>query len=71
MSRKGNCLDNSVMENFFGLLKSEMFYRHNFSSSNELIYAIKEYIDYYNNDRIRVKLKGLSPVNYRTKSNLA
>ena len=71
MSRKGNCLDNSVMENFFGLLKSEMFYRHKFSSSNELIYAIKEYIDYYNNDRIRVKLKGLSPVNYRTKSNLA
>ena len=71
MSRKGNCLDNSVMENFFGLLKSEMFYRHKFSSSNELIYAIKEYIDYYNNDRIRVKLKGLSPVKYRTKSNLA
>ena len=68
MSRKGNCLDNSVMENFFGLLKSEMFYHHKFESTDELIVAIKEYIDYYNNERIKEKLKGLSPVQYRTKS---
>jgi len=68
MSRKGNCLDNSVMENFFGLLKSEMYYRHKFDSTDELIAAIKEYIDYYNNKRIKEKLKGLSPVQYRTKS---
>ena len=68
MSRKGNCLDNSVMENFFGLLKSEMYYRYKFNSTDELIAAIKEYIDYYNNKRIKEKLKGLSPVQYRTKS---
>ena len=68
MSRKGNCLDNSVMENFFGLLKSEMYYRHEFNSTDELMVAIKEYIDYYNNKRIKEKLKGLSPVQYRTKS---
>ena len=68
MSRKGNCLDNSVMENFFGLLKSEMYYRHKFNSTEDLISAIKEYIDYYNNKRIKEKLKGLSPVQYRTKS---
>ena len=68
MSRKGNCLDNSVMENFFGLLKSEMYYRHKFDSADDLIVAINEYIDYYNNKRIKEKLKGLSPVQYRTKS---
>ena len=68
MSRKGNCHDNSVMENFFGILKSEMYYRHKFNSPYELIIAIKEYIDYYNNKRIKEKLKGLSPVQYRTKS---
>ena len=60
MSRKGNCLDNAVMENFFELLKSELFYFEKFKSD--------EYIDYYNNRRIKVKLKGLSPVEYRTKS---
>ena len=68
MSRKGNCLDNSVIENFFGLLKCEMYYHHTFNSTDELIAAIKEYIDYYNNKRIKEKLKGLSPVQYRTKS---
>lgn len=70
MSRKGNCLDNSVMENFFGLLKSEMFYRHKFGSSEELMTAIRAYIDYYNNDRIKAKLNGLSPVKFRTQSQL-
>lgn len=68
MSRKGNCLDNSVMENFFGILKSEMFYTKNFESIKELKKEICEYIDYYNNKRIKAKLKGLSPVQYRTQS---
>lgn len=70
MSRKGNCLDNSVMENFFGLLKTEMFYKHKFKSAEHLIQEIEEYIDYYNNRRIKCKLKGLSPVQYRIQSSL-
>lgn len=70
MSRKGNCLDNSVMENFFGLLKTEMFYGHRFKDANHLIAEIENYIEYYNNKRIKLKLNGLSPVNYRTKSTL-
>lgn len=68
MSRKGNCLDNSVMENFFGLLKTEMFYKHEFNSVEHLIREIEEYIEYYNNRRIKCKLKGLSPVQYRIQS---
>lgn len=68
MSRKGNCLDNSVMENFFGLLKTEMFYKHEFKSTEHLISEIEDYIDYYNNKRIKCKLKGLSPVQYRIQS---
>ena len=69
MSRKGNCLDNSVMENFFVLLKTEMFYKHNFVSAEHLMKEIEEYIEYYNNKRIKCKLKGLSPVQYRIQSN--
>ena len=70
MSRKGNCYDNSVMENFFGLLKTEMFYdqEDKYKNIDELIVAIDDYINYYNYDRIKVKLKGLSPVNYRLQS---
>ena len=70
MSRKGNSLDNGMMESFFGILKSEMFYGYekNFRSLEDLEQAIVDYIDYYNNKRIKVKLKGLSPVQYRTKS---
>jgi transposase InsO family protein len=68
MSRKGNCLDNSVMENFFGILKTEMFYGNRFNSVEQLIEEIEHYIDYYNNRRIKVKLKGLSPVQYRIQS---
>ena len=71
MSRKGNCLDNSVMENFFGLLKTEMFYKHEFKSTEHLISEIETYIDYYNNKRIKCKLKGLSPVQYRIQSSRA
>ena len=70
MSRKGNSPDNGMMESFFGILKSEMFYGYEktFHSLEQLEQAIVNYIDYYNNKRIKVKLKGLSPVQYRTKS---
>ena len=70
MSRKGNCLDNSLMENFFGVMKNEMFYGHEyeFKSLDELKKAIEDYIEYYNKERITVKLKGLSPINYRQQS---
>ena len=70
MSRKGNSPDYGMMESFFGILKSEMFYGYekSFQSLNQLKQAIVDYIDYYNNKRIKTKLKGLSPVQYRTKS---
>ena len=70
MSRKGNSPDNGMMESFFGILKTEMFYgyENTFQSLEHLEQAIVDYIDYYNNKRIKVKLKGLSPVQYRTKS---
>jgi transposase InsO family protein/transposase-like protein len=68
MSRKGNCLDNAVIENFFGTIKSEMFYTRKFGSIQELKKEIVKYIHYYNNDRIRLNLKGKSPVQYRTLS---
>ena len=74
MSRKGNSADNGMMESFFGILKSEMFYgfEKEFKSLEELEKAIIDYIDYYNNKRIKIKLDGLSPVNYRiTHSNSA
>ncbi|WP_154388431.1 IS3 family transposase, partial [Streptococcus equi] len=62
--------DNGMMESFFGILKSEMFYglETTYQSLNELEQAITEYIFYYNNKCIKAKLKGLSPVQYRTKS---
>ena len=65
MSRKGNCLDNAVMENFFGHLKSELLYIQKFESKEHFLSELHEYIRYYNNDRIRLKLNGLSPVQYR------
>jgi len=68
MSRKGNCYDNSVIENFFGILKSEFFHDQAFSSVEQFSEMLSEYIDYYNNRRIKVKLKGLSPVQFRTQS---
>lgn len=68
MSRKGNCLDNSLAENFFGLLKSELFYLNNYDNIETLEKDIKNYIDYYNNYRIKLKLNGMSPVQYRTHS---
>lgn len=71
MSRKGNCLDNAVAENFFGILKSEMYHNEKFSSADELIESIKDYIHYYNNERIKLKLKGLSPIQYRNQALVA
>ena len=68
MSRKGNCMDNGAMENFFGRLKVEMFYGEKFESVNAFIDELKTYIDYYNNEKISMKLKGMSPVQYRTHS---
>lgn len=70
MSRKGNCLDNSPMENFFGKMKNEMFYGHEyeFKTLDQLQKAMEEYIDYYNNERIQVKLKGLTPCQARNQS---
>ena len=65
MSRKGNCLDNSVIENFFGLMKSELLYANNYKSMELFKKDLKDYIEWYNNKRIKMKLKGMSPVQYR------
>ena len=65
MSRKGNCLDNSMMENFFGLLKSELLYLQDFMSVEDFEEQLHEYIRYYNEDRIKTRLNGMSPVRYR------
>ncbi|WP_341960283.1 IS3 family transposase [Pseudomonas sp. RC10] len=68
MSRKGNCLDNAAMESFFGTLKSEFFYLKRFESVEELKVGLDEYIHYYNHDRIKLRLNGMSPVEYRTQA---
>ena len=60
-------MDNGAMENFFGRLKVEMFYGEQFESVEDFIQALDDYIYYYNNDRISLKLKGMSPVQYRPK----
>jgi putative transposase len=66
MSRKGNCYDNAVIENFFGILKSEFLYTQEFDSVEHFKQELAKYIDYYNHKRIKAKLKGMSPVQYRT-----
>ncbi|MBC3891518.1 IS3 family transposase, partial [Undibacterium sp. LX40W] len=71
MSRKGNCLDNAAMESFFAVLKTEFFYLNKFTSVEQLDQGIKEYIHYYNHERIKLKLKGLSPVQYRNQPSYA
>ena len=71
MSRKGNCYDNSVMENFFGHLKSELLYLQNFESMDHLKAELIDYIDYYNNRRIKARLKGLPPALHRQQARLA
>ena len=65
MSRKGNCLDSAVIENFFGLLKSELLYLKNFKSMEHFKAELIDYLDYYNNKRIKAKLKGLPPALHR------
>ena len=71
MSRKGNCHDNSVMENFFGLLKQEIYYGKTYYSYGELRQAIEDYIKYYNEKRIKERLGWLSPVQYRCRHSVA
>ena len=66
MSRKGNCFDNSVMENFFGRLKTEMYLGETFSSVEDFRQKLEEYICYFNNERVSLRLNGMSPVEYRT-----
>ena len=68
MSRKGNCFDNAVIENFFGHLKEELFHHVRYLNIDALATALHEYIHWYNNERISTKLKGLSPVQYRTQA---
>lgn len=68
MSRKGNCYDNAVMENFFGHLKEELFHRVRFLCTEALTAALHEYIGWYNTERISTKLEGLSPVQYRAQA---
>ena len=67
-SRKGNCMDNSLMENFFSIMKNEMYYGYTYSSIEDLRKAMEEYILYYNAERINAKRKGLSPLAYRQQS---
>ena len=69
-SRKGNCMDNSLMENFFGLMKNEMFYGEEatFETLDDLKAAMEEYIRYYNEERISLKRKGLTPFQFRHQS---
>ena len=71
MSRKGNCLDNSVMENFFGILKTELLYLQEFESMEHFKAELIAYLDYYNNRRIKAKLKGLPPAIHRQQALLA
>lgn len=68
MSRKATCADNTSMENFFGLLKQEMYYGEELVSYGELKRRIEDYIYWYNHERSKEKLAGLSPIEYRTQS---
>ena len=70
MSRKGNCLDNAMMENFFGLMKNELLYINKFSSIEDFEEELRKYIWWYNNKRIKLRLKGMSPVQYRAHTNI-
>ena len=70
MSRKGNCLDNAMMENFFGIMKSELLYPNTFRDMAHFKQELGKYIEYYNNDRIKLRLKGMSPVQYRTHNSI-
>ena len=71
MSRKGNCYDNSVMENFFGIIKSEFLYLKEFEGVEQFKIELEKYIRYYNTKRIKAKLKGMSPIQYPTHVQIA
>ena len=73
MSRKGNCIDNCIMESFFGVMKNEMFYGHEseFKTFDQFKKAVAEYIDYYNNQRIKSKTKWMPPSKFREASMLS
>ena len=64
MSRKGNCLDNAMMENFFGLMKKKLLYINKFSYIEDFEEELRKYIWWYNNKRFKLRLKGMSPVQY-------
>ena len=68
MSRKGNCFDNAVIESFFGTLKAEYFHLATLDGLHDLEAGVNDYIHYYNHKRIKLSLKGLSPVEYRLKN---
>ena len=70
MSRKGNCLDNAMMENFFGIMKSELLYPNEFRDMGLFKRELETYIEYYNNKLIKSRLKGMSPVQYRTQNSV-
>ena len=73
MSRKGNCIDNCIMESFFGVMKNEMFYGYEskFKTFDQLKKAVADYIDYYNNHRIKRKTKWMPPSKFSEASMLA
>ena len=71
MSRKGNCLDNAVIENFFGHLKEELFHHTLYTDTTALVTALHDYITWYNNHRVSTRLEGLSPVQYRAQALVA
>ena len=71
MSRKGNCLNNAAIETFFGLLKSELLYLQELQSMEHFKQELLDYLDYYNNRRIKAKLKGLPPAIHRRQALLA
>ena len=54
-----------MAENFFGTMKTELLYKQEFENAKEFIASLKEYIQYYNNERIKSRLNGKSPVEYR------
>ena len=68
MSRKGNCFDNAAIESFFGTLKAEFFHLAGFDSIAHLEAGVHDYIGYYNHERIKLGLQGLSPVTYRLRN---
>jgi len=71
MSRKRKYLDNAGIENFFGLLKSELFYLQEFNSIEHFKQELESYIFYYIHKRTKTKLKGLIPVECRIQSSSA